>query len=227
LRIAVPREMVEGSDPRVSSLFWSLISRLESLGVFVDMVSVPVLRYALPAYYAIAVAEATSNLARYDGVLHGRRVVGCDGWEDCVSKARGRFFGVEVKTRIVMGAYVLMKGYRSELYARATVVRRMVRDAVLGLLRDYDFIGSPAVPAPPPRLGERVGDPERMAALDMMTVVANLAGVPALAQPMGLVDGLPVGVQWMTQPLGEPRLLGLGEVVEDMVGVRVPVDPAW
>ncbi len=223
-RIAVVRELLEGAEERVLKVFWNTIGILESRGFTVDMVSVEAIRHALPAYYVIAMAEASSNLARYDGVIHGNKAVGCKGYWSCAAKARGEYFGLEVKTRIIMGSYVLMEGYSREYYVKATKLRRLIRDSMARLFKDYQAVISPASPVLPPRLGERISDPLKLYAMDVMTVTANLAGIPALVQPAGIMSGVPVGVQWMGPQFSESRLFGLASIVEREVGVLTPLE---
>ena len=222
-RIAVIRELVEGVDERILKIFWNTISLLESHGFTIDMVSIESLRYSLPAYYVIAMAEASSNLARYDGIIHGNRIKECHGYWDCAAKARGEYFGIEVKTRILMGAYVLMEGYSREYYVKATKLRRLIRDSLAKLFRDYHAIISPASPILPPKLGEKLEDPVKMYTMDVMTVTANLAGIPALVQPAGIISGIPVGIQWMGPVFSESRLFGLANIVENEVGAITPL----
>ncbi len=222
-RIAIIREFMDWVDEKVARVFWNTVGTLESMGFSFDVVSLPVAKYALPAYYVIAMAEASSNLARYDGVIHGNRVTGCRGYEECSSKARGALFGPEVKARIIAGAYVLMEGYKREYYVKATRVRRLIRDSLLRLLKEYSLVFSPVSPILPPRLGERIEDPRTLYAMDVMTVTANLAGIPALAQPAGLLEGLPVGVQWMAAPFMESLIFGVAVMLEEKIGLLTPL----
>ncbi len=215
--ICVPREMVEGAEEPVAKAFWSLMSRLNSEGFQVVEARLPSVSKALPAYYTIALAEAASNLARYDGALYTARGSSGDYWRHA-SEARARGFGWEVKKRIVLGTYVLSEGYRDEYYVAATKLRRILRDEVLALTRKC-VIASPASPILPPRLGERITDPLLLYAMDAYTVVANLAGVPALAMPAGFEKGLPVGLQLMAGKLEEWKLVKLGLFVEEVTGL--------
>lgn len=217
-RLCVPREMTMGASDGVLKVFYSLISRLESEGAEVDEARLPSVERALSAYYTIALAEAASNLARYDGVLYPASGDSPEYWE-YVAEARGRGFGLEVKKRILMGVYILSEGYRDEYYLAATKIRRAVRDEVRGLARRC-IIASPATPITAPRIGERLSDPLLIYAMDSYTVVANLAGVPALVQPAGFLNGLPVGVQWMAGPREEAALFSIGILVEEITGYR-------
>jgi len=216
--ICIVRELVEGAEEAIEKAFWALIKRLESEGVELVEERLPVASRALPAYYTIAFAEAASNLARYDGVFYPMK--GRSGsWEEHVGEARVRGFGREVKKRILMGVYALSEGYRDEYYIAATKIRRVVRDEMLKLTRRC-IVASQASPILPPRLGERLDDPLKLYAMDVYTVIANLAGIPALVQPVGFHDGLPIGVQWMAGPLEEGKLVSLGLLVEELTGLR-------
>ncbi len=234
-RVAILKDLVEhpGVDERVSRLVYRFAGRLsESLGWEVGEVRLGderLLDLALPAYYVIAMSEASSNLARYTGLLYGprgRRIVEGVSWAKWFSEVR-RSFGWEVKRRILMGAFALSAGYRDALYEKALRVRRLVRDALLRVLRGWDAVLAPAVVSPPPRIGEASRDPVSMYALDLATILANLAGVPALAVPAGDIDGLPVGVQLMARHMGDRVLVELGAEIEDNLHLyrEPPVNP--
>ena len=218
VRICIPTDIVEAADDPVRKVFYSLISRLESEGASTEEFKIPWARRALPAYYTIAFAEAASNLARYDGLLYPTPEEG-ESYEDHARKARTWGFGFEVKRRILMGAFVLSEGYRDEYYLAAARLRRLVRDEMLKITR-HCIIATPASPVLPPRLGEAIEDPLKLYALDVYTVLANLAGTPALVQPAGFHGGLPVGVQWIAKPLGESELVALGRLVEELTGLE-------
>lgn len=213
LRVAVLQEFMEhpGVDERVKGLVERAAGLLRDAGAVVGEARLgrEVAEYSLPAYYVIAMAEASSNLARYDGVRYGPREPPrpWEGWNTYYSRIRARYLGAEVKLRIMLGSWMLSAGYRDQYYIRALRLRRLVRDRLLRLLEDNDILLAPAVIAPPPRLGEVADDPEKMYALDLATVVANLSGVPAAAAPAGWVEGVPLGVQLIAKPLAEDRLL--------------------
>lgn len=217
-RICVPLEMVTGSEAPVLRAFWGVLDRLAEEGAVVEEESLPSVEKALPAYYTIAFAEAASNLARYDGILYPSRG-SSPAWEEYVGESKARGFGREVKKRIIMGVYVLSEGYRDEYYLAATRLRRAIRDEVRRLASKC-VIASPATPIVAPRVGERIDDPLKLYAMDAYTVVANLAGVPALVQQAGFIDGLPIGIQWMAGPLEEEKLISLGLLVEELTGIR-------
>ena len=225
LKLCVPEELLAAADPTVARVVEDLLSKLDWQGASIERVRVPILRHALPAYYTIAFAEAASNLARYDGSYTPCRARNARSWEELVVETRSKCFGPEVKRRIFMGAYVLSVGYRDMYYIAATRLRRRIRDEMLRLTRKC-LVVTPASPVLPPRLGERLSDPLKLYALDVMTVTANLAGIPALALPAGRAGGLPVGVQLMGAPLGEEHLLRAGLLFELEAGayMKVPVE---
>ena len=213
LRVAVIKEFMEhpGVHESVKMLVERAAKLLGDAGAMLGEISLgkEVLEYSLPAYYVIAMAEASSNLARYDGVRYGPREPPkpWEGWNTYYSRIRATYFGLEVKMRIMLGSWMLSSGYRDQYYIRALKMRRIVRDRVLALLKEFDILLAPAVVAPPPLLGEVVDDPEKMYALDLATVIANLSGVPAATAPAGIIEGIPIGVQLIARPLGEHTLL--------------------
>ncbi len=217
VRICYDPSLLEGAEEPVVHAFEKVLEWIESGGGTVDEVDLPLSRRSLPVYYTIAFAEASSNLARYDGVFYPVKGNG-SSWEDSVMDARSRGFGLEVKRRILMGVYALSEGYRDEYYLAATRARRLIRDEVLRVTRNC-ILATPASPTLPPRLGERIGDPIQLFLLDVYTVIANLAGVPALVQPVGFHDGLPIGIQWMAYRGGESVLFRLGLLVEEYTGL--------
>ena len=217
VRLCVPEEIIDASEAPVKAAFEGLLSRLEAQGATIEYFRAPWTSLVLPAYYTIAMAEAASNLARYDGSLYPCHDSRARTWEELNVEARTRLFGPEVKRRIAMGVLVLSEGYRDEYYVKAAKIRRLVRDRVLGIVREC-IIGQPTSPVLPPRLGERLGDPLQLYALDISTVTANLAGVPALQLPVS-VEPLPVGAQLMARPRGEVDLFELGLLVEEITGL--------
>jgi len=224
LRVCLPREMLGGSEEPIRDAIERTLDRLSSQGVEVDYdASIPSLSEALPIYYTIALAEAASNLARYDGKLYPF-IVGGPTYTETASGTRAQGFGWEVKRRIVLGVMALSEGYRDEYYLAAARGRRIIRDEILKLTSRC-FIAGSVSPVLPPRLGERITDPLKLYALDIYTVVANLAGVPSLALPVGFHGGLPIGMQVMGPPLSEPQLLSLGLLIEEVTGLRGLVAP--
>jgi len=220
-RVAVLEDFLNhpGVDERVAGLVEAAARSLERQGARVEYARLgrELVDYSLPAYYVIATAEASSNLARYDGILYGPREPPrpWEGWNSYYSRIRAEGFGTEVKLRIMTGSWVLSAGYRDQYYVRALRLRRLLRDRLRGLLGGYDALLLPSAVAPPPRLGEVLGDPQRMYALDLANVLANLSGFPALAAPVGMVEGVPMGVQLLAAPMGEPVLLRLAAALEN------------
>ncbi len=216
--ICVPSELIEGSDEPVKKTVLGVLDRLSSEGFEIEYdLSIPVLSDALPIYYTIALAEAASNLARYDGKLYpfmARKPT----YTETAVETRGLGFGEEVKRRILLGTMALSEGYRDALYVAATKGRRLIRDELLRLTRRCIIAGSVS-PTLPPKIGERISDPLKLYALDVYTVIANLAGVPSLAMPAGFYNGLPIGIQFMAAPLEERKLLSLGMLVEELTGL--------
>ena len=216
LKIAVPREFFgEGTDERVLKFVWDIIKLLESHGARYEEVSMPLARYALACYYIIAMSEASSNLARYDGVRYGLPYDPSLPWFEAFSKVRGEGFGTEVKRRIILGCFALSAGYYGRYYLKALKLRAMIRDQVLSILKRFDVIATPTMPFPPFKIGERVKDPLSLYMADIDTVTANLAGVPAISVPAGFVDGLPVGIQFMANYCREDLLLTIAKQIQD------------
>ncbi|MEM4399206.1 MAG: Asp-tRNA(Asn)/Glu-tRNA(Gln) amidotransferase subunit GatA [Candidatus Nitrosocaldus sp.] len=223
MRFATIREIVEseGTDEPVRDSMFDALSSVERLGAVVEEVSIPSLRYALASYYTIAMAEASSNLARYDGVRYGYTAQP-DGvaWNEFYSKIRSNF-GSEVKRRIMLGTYVLSSGYYGRYYMKAQKARALIRDEMLKVLNHYNAIMLPTMPILPPRIGERISDPLRLYMVDICTVIANLAGIPALSIPYSMYNGLPIGVQFMARHLDEPLLLRIAYALESARGDKV------
>ena len=223
LRVGLPRECFgAGADPAVYAAVRSAAERLRRLGAEVAEISLPVMEYMVPAYYAIACAEASSNLARYDGVRYGHRAEGCASAEELFRKSRSEGFGGEVRRRILLGTFVLSAGYYDEYYKKALAAREKIKAAYRAAFAHCDVLLTPVSPAAAPRLGEKLPDPRAMYWEDIYTVGANLAGLPALSTPWGADgEGLPVGVQLIGPPLGEQTLLNAAHALEKSKGVRV------
>jgi aspartyl-tRNA(Asn)/glutamyl-tRNA(Gln) amidotransferase subunit A len=208
----------EGVEPGVRDRVRAAVDRLESLGASVGEAALPHARYALAAYYLIAPSEASSNLARYDGVRYGLRVGGGDSIE-MMTSTRGAGFGAEVKRRIMLGTYALSAGYYEAYYAQAQKVRTLViRDYEQAFDR-FDALVSPTSPTTAFKIGERADDPLAMYLSDVFTIPANLAGVPAISIPCGLDErGLPVGLQIAAPALGETMVLRVARALEREIG---------
>jgi aspartyl-tRNA(Asn)/glutamyl-tRNA(Gln) amidotransferase subunit A len=208
LKIGVPRELFgEGTEPQVVRAVWRAIELLGELGASWEEVELPSLRYALPAYYIVAVSEASSNLARYDGVRYGLALEVEGDWEAYYSRVRARGFGAEVKRRIILGTFALSAGYYDQYYLKAQRVRTLIRRDFAQAFKRFDLLASPAMPTRPFRLGERARDPLAMYMADVDTVPANLAGIPALSVPCQPPGELPIGLQLMAPPFREDLLI--------------------
>ncbi len=217
LRIGVPRELMdEGMSPGTRARMEEALETLASLGAEVEETSLSSLSFALSAYYMIAPAEASSNLARYDGVRYGFRIPGEDIWE-MYSATRAAGFGAEVKRRIMLGTFALSAGYYDAYYGQAQKIRTLiVRDFETAWKR-FDLLASPTAPTPAFRIGEKVDDPLAMYLSDVCTIPVNLAGIPAISLPCGLDEGLPVGLQLMGKVLDETTILRAAYAFEQSV----------
>ncbi len=217
LRVGVVRESLAGNTAGVSAVLEATLEALRNLGAVVSEVSLPTVQHAIAAYYLIATPEASSNLARYDGMVYGQRGAGQEV-STSMSTARAEGFGLEVKRRILMGTYALSSGYYDAYYSKAMKVRRLIANDFARAFAAYDLLITPTSPFPAFRLGEKQSDPVAMYAADVDTVAINLAGLPALSVPMGLevVDGkpLPVGIQLIAPALQDERLLRVADALE-------------
>jgi aspartyl-tRNA(Asn)/glutamyl-tRNA(Gln) amidotransferase subunit A len=185
------------------------------LGCTIKEVSLPHTEYAVGAYYIIATAECSSNLARYDGVRYGHRSDQATDSVDLYFRSRAEGFGAEVKRRIILGTYVLSSGYYDAFYLRAQQVRTLIRRDFLSAFREVDAILTPTAPAPAFRVGEKSADPLAMYLCDIYTIGVNLAGLPGISVPCGFTaGGLPIGLQLIGQPFQEANLLALAHAYE-------------
>jgi len=209
LRLGVVREhFAEGLDPEVETAVRNAISVYESLGATVKEISLPHSKYAVATYYVIAPSEASSNLARYDGVHYGHRTENDCSLVEMYSQSRAEGFGPEVKRRIMLGAYALSAGYYDAYYLKALKVRRLIRQDFDAAFEEVDLIAGPVTAAPAFKLGELAEDPLSMYMVDLYTVSANLAGLPGISLPCGFSQsGLPIGLQLQAKPLAEETLL--------------------
>jgi aspartyl-tRNA(Asn)/glutamyl-tRNA(Gln) amidotransferase subunit A len=217
LKIGLPKEyQVEGLAPEVKSATEAAVAEMEKQGAEVIEISLPHTEYAIAAYYIIATAEASANLARFEGVRYGARVDGADP-EQMNRATRGAGFGEEVKRRIILGTYVLSSGYYDAYYLRAQKIRTLIRDDFLKAFEQVDLIASPTSPTPAFRLGEKSGDPLQMYLSDIYTISCNLAGICGLSLPCGFSEkGLPIGLQLLGQPFGEAQLLQAAHAYEQV-----------
>ena len=220
MKIALPKEyFAKGLNPEVKSAVLEAARRFELLGADVDEVSVTTMEYALPAYYLISSAEASSNLARFDGVQYGYRADEFADLRDLYVKTRSQGFGKEVKRRILLGTYALSSGYYDAYYKKAQQVRGLIRKEFSDLFKTYDLILSPVAPTTAWKLGEKSKDPLEMYMEDIYTVPINIAGVPAISVPCGKdSSGMPVGMQLIGKPFDEKTLIRAAYTFEQSVG---------
>lgn len=208
MKIGVPEEfMAEGIEPGVRSAVEGAMAHLENLGAVVEYTSLPHTEYALPTYYLIAPAEASSNLARYDGVRYGFRAEDAEDVIDMFIKTRSKGFGAEVKRRIMLGTYALAAGYYDAYYLKALKVRTLIKGDFERAFAKYDLLLSPTSPTVAFRIGEKADDPLQMYLSDVCTLSVNLAGIPGISLPCGFSGGLPVGLQLMGKHFDEGTLL--------------------
>ena len=224
LRLGLAKEyMVAGLDAEVKEAIDAAVRHLGKLGADVVEVSLPHTEYAIAAYYIIATAEASANLARFDGIRYGARVDGADPLE-LYSQTRGAGFGAEVKRRIILGTYVLSSGYYDAYYLRAQKVRTLIRGDFLKAFDTVDAIVTPVSPTPAFKVGEKSDDPLRMYLSDIFTISCNLAGICGLSLPCGFTapqpsgaearPRLPIGLQLLGRPFGEETLLRIARAFE-------------
>ncbi|HEX8589410.1 Asp-tRNA(Asn)/Glu-tRNA(Gln) amidotransferase subunit GatA [Pseudomonas sp.] len=210
LRIGVPKEYFSaGLDPRIADLVMASVEELKKLGAVVKEISLPNLQHAIPAYYVIAPAEASSNLSRFDGVRFGYRCEDPKDLTDLYKRSRGEGFGPEVQRRILVGAYALSAGYYDAYYLQAQKIRRLIKNDFMNAFAEVDVILGPTTPNPAWKIGAKNADPIAEYLEDFYTITANLAGLPGLSMPAGFADGLPVGVQLLAPYFQEGRLLNV------------------
>jgi aspartyl-tRNA(Asn)/glutamyl-tRNA(Gln) amidotransferase subunit A len=218
-RIAVIKETLD-NDALDSDLKFAILSAIEKFkeqGHQIDYVSFDLLDYLVPAYYVLTAAEASSNLSRYDGVHYGHRNLQAQNLNELYKKSRSEGFGEEVKRRILLGTFVLSAGYYDAYYQKAQKVRRLIREQLEELLSSYDVLLTPVAPTPPFKLGENIKDPLVMYMADIYTVLASLAGIPAIAIPLGNnSEGLPLSLQLMANHFEEGTLLSLSKKFLDL-----------
>jgi len=208
IKIGVPREYTGGGiDAGVRQVIAQAVQKLSSLGAEIEETSLPHVEYAVPCYYIIAPAEASSNLARYDGVRYGYRVEAPGDVVDMFKRTRSLGFGSEVKRRIMLGTYALSSGYYDAYYLKALKVRTLIKQDFDRAFEKFDLLLAPTSPAPAFRKGENINDPLQMYLSDITTIPVNLAGLPGISVPAGFVDGLPVGMQLIGKPFDEGTLL--------------------
>ncbi len=215
LKIGVPGEYFgEGTDETVEKAVWDAIHTLEDLGASWKEVAMPHTKYALAAYYIIAMSEASSNLARFDGMRYGLRTEDSD-WHTTFSQVRAAGFGDEVKRRILLGTYALSAGYHDKYYLKALKVRTLIKQDFERAFKDVDVLITPTMPYPAFRLGEKIGDPLSLYLADVDTVPINLAGVPSVSVPCGFSERLPIGMQIIGKHFDEATILRTAYTFEE------------
>ena len=224
LKVGVPKEYFKGLNPEIGDNIQKAIDLYAKLGCQIESITLPHTDYAIGCYYIICTAEASSNLARYDGVRYGFRSPDYDGLRDMYRKTRDRGFGAEVKRRIMLGTYVLSSGYYNAYYLKAQKVRTLIARDFLEAFDDVDVIVVPTSPLPPFKLGEKVDDPLQMYLADIYTVTASLAGIPGISVPCGKMRSephLPVGMQIFAKHFDEARLLQTAHAFEKAGGFEL------
>ena len=219
LRIGVPTEWFGGGlQPEVEARVREALATYQRLGATLVEISLPHSRYGIAAYYLIATAEASANLARYDGIRFGLRAQGVRGLKELYSESREQGFGAEPKRRIMLGTYALSAGYYDAYYLRAQKVRTLIRRDFDAAFERCDVVAGPVAPGPAFKLGEKTGDPLQMYLADIFTITCNLAALPGLSVPCGLAQGLPVGLQLVGRPFDEATLLKAARALERELG---------
>jgi aspartyl-tRNA(Asn)/glutamyl-tRNA(Gln) amidotransferase subunit A len=217
LRVGLPKEYFGGGglDPAVRAAVERALSALTGQGATAVEVSLPHTEYALSTYYLVAPAEASSNLARYDGVRYGHRAEGSAGLIEMMSRTRAEGFGAEVKRRIMIGTYALSAGYYEAFYGKAQKVRTLIRGDFAKAFEAADVLLTPTAPTPAFRVGEKTDDPLTMYLSDIYTIPCNLAGIPGISVPCGLsAEGLPVGAQLLSNHFREETLFTAAGAIE-------------
>ena len=223
LRIGIPRDFLKsGVDAGVMAEFDKTIAALKADGAEIVDIALPNAPHAIATYYLVATAEASSNLARFDGVRYGLRATSAasrGGLKEMYGETRDAGFGPEVKRRIILGTFVLSSGYYDAYYVRAQKVRTLIRRDFEKAFDSCDVIATPTTPSPAFKLGEKTANPLEMYLADVFTVPANLAGVPGLSVPCGFSGGLPIGLQFVAPMFAEGAMLRAGHAVERLMGV--------
>lgn len=210
LKIGLPKEYFsEGLDAKVERAITDVIKEYEKLGAVIKEISLPNQHLSVPAYYVVAPAECSSNLARYDGIRFGYRCSDPKDLDDFYKRTRGEGFGEEVKRRIMIGTYALSAGYYDAYYIQAQKIRRLISNDFTKVFKEVDVILGPTTPTPAFKIGEKSNDPVSMYLSDIYTISVNLAGLPGISLPAGFIDGLPIGVQLITDYFTEAKLLNI------------------
>ncbi len=218
IKIGIPEDCFgDGLDSEVKEKVLAAAKVLESAGAIIEYFPLPVIKYAVPTYYIVASAEASSNLSRFDGVKYGWRAEGYEDLTDMYNKTRTVGFGSEVKRRILLGTFVLSTGYYDAYYKKALQVKAVIKNAFDKAFEKYDLILCPTAPSSAPRIGESLSDPLKMYLSDIYTVSVNLAGLPGLSMPCGFdKNGMPIGAQLIGPALGEQKVLNAAHAFQQM-----------
>ena len=215
MKIGIPKEYFpETLDKEIKNKITDVIDLLIEHGAEVEEVSLPHTEYALGVYYILAPSEASSNLARYDGVKYGFSDNQVSSMWERIENSRSKGFGIEVKRRIMLGTYALSSGYYDEYYGKAEQVRQLIKQELNDVFKKVDCLITPTSPTTAFKLGERTKDPMAMYASDIMTIPANIAGIPGISIPGGKVNGLPVGVQLLGSYFSERKLLSIANRIQ-------------
>jgi aspartyl-tRNA(Asn)/glutamyl-tRNA(Gln) amidotransferase subunit A len=215
LTVGVITDLLKGADERVVETFEAAVADLEAQGADVVEVSLDSLEHAVQAYYVIATSEASSNLARYDGVRYGLSTGKEGNWNDVYADTREEGFGAEVKRRILLGTYALSAGYHDKYYKKAQDARAWIKQDFDEAFAEADVLATPTMPVLPPKLGESLSDPLQLYLMDANTVPVNLANLPAISVPAGEAEGLPVGLQLIGPKFGEETMIRAASAVEN------------
>lgn len=219
-KIAIAKDFLgEGLDEAARKNMLEMIDVLKALGAKVDFIDLKLTDYSLAAYYIISSAEASSNLARFDGIRFGKRAEGAEDLIDLYKRSRSEGFGPEVKRRIMLGTYVLSAGYYDAYYSKALKVRKLIQDEYKEIFKSYDAIISPTTPTPAFKIGDKTEDVMAMYLNDIYTVPVNIAGIPAVSIPSGKVKGLPLGLQIMGNYFDEQGILNIAYAVESSLNL--------
>lgn len=214
MQIGIPTTMVEEADQAVADVFWDAIDTLEARGAHTEELRLSSLEHAVAAYYVLATSEASSNLARFDGVRYGHQADASGNWNEVFGRTRREGFGEEVIRRILLGTFALSAGYQEQYYQQAHAARAWIREEFEAAFDTVDVIASPTMPTTPWALGDALEDPLQVYISDANTVPANLAGLPGISVPAGTAEGLPVGMQFLGPRFGDGTVIQAGAGLE-------------
>lgn len=217
VKIGIPRDYIgEGIAEDVKKAVLDAAETFKSLGAEVELFDMPIVKYAIPAYYIIACAEACSNLSRYDGIKYGYKSANARNLRETYIKSRSEGFGMEVKRRIMLGNFVLSSGYYDAYYQKALKAKKLIQQSFFEAFEKYDMVLGPVAPTTALKMGESLSDPLKMYLGDIYTVMVNIAGVPSVSAPCGFDrEGMPVGMQLIGKPFGETEILNAAKAFED------------